>query len=71
MRGQLNEIGTGVLLIVALVACAVVAGIELYEKHANKEVYPEDNYVEEMAEQVVESSTGMDLDLSPLSPEKR
>ncbi len=33
--------------------------------------YPPDNIIEEIGEQIIENETGMDLDLSPNSPEKR
>ena len=31
--------------------------------------YPDDNLVEEIVEEVIEDRTGIDVDLSPLSPE--
>lgn len=31
--------------------------------------YPQDNIVEEIVEELIESKTGMDLDISPFSPE--
>ena len=35
-----------------------------------KESYPQDNIVEEMVEAKIQSVTGLDIDLSPSSPEK-
>lgn len=32
--------------------------------------YPQDNIAEEIVEEVIEAKTGLDLDLSPLTPEK-
>lgn len=32
--------------------------------------YPEDNIVEEIAEEVIDQETGLDLDLSPFSSEE-
>lgn len=32
--------------------------------------YPQDNFIEEIAEDVIESKTGVDVDLSPFTPEK-
>lgn len=32
--------------------------------------YPSDNIAEEIVEEIIESKTGMDIDLSPFSPEK-
>lgn len=32
---------------------------------------PEDNDIEEIAEEVIKNKTGIDIDLSPASPEKR
>lgn len=31
--------------------------------------YPADNLIEEIIEEVIESETGLDIDLTPLSPE--
>lgn len=31
--------------------------------------YPQDNFVEEIAEQIVQQETGLDLDFSPPTPE--
>lgn len=31
--------------------------------------YPADNFVEEIGEQIIENETGLDLDLSPNTPE--
>lgn len=33
------------------------------------EKYPDDNYIEELVEQIIHSETGIDLDLSPYSKE--
>jgi len=33
--------------------------------------YPNDNIVEELLEDVIESKTGLDIDLSPFSPEEK
>jgi len=33
--------------------------------------YPQDNFIEEIAEDVIESKTGVDVDLSPFTPEKQ
>lgn len=33
--------------------------------------YPQDNIVEEIVEDVIQKETGVDLDLSPFSPEKK
>ncbi len=32
--------------------------------------YPQDNFLEEIAEQIVKQETGLDLDFSPATPEK-
>jgi len=32
--------------------------------------YPQDNIVEEIAEGVIRAETGLDIDLSPMTPEK-
>lgn len=32
--------------------------------------YPQDNMLEEMAEEVIKDKTGLDIDVTPLSPEK-
>lgn len=33
--------------------------------------YPQDNVVEEIAEEVIKQKTGLNLDLTPFSPEKK
>jgi hypothetical protein len=33
--------------------------------------YPSDNLIEEIVEEVIESQTGQEIDLSPFSPEKK
>lgn len=33
--------------------------------------YPEDNIVEEVVEDIIEHETGVDIDLSPNTPEKK
>lgn len=33
--------------------------------------YPQDNLVEEIVEEVIEYKTGLDIDLSPFSPEQK
>lgn len=33
--------------------------------------YPQDNIVEEIVEDVIRSETGIDVDLSPATPEKK
>ena len=32
--------------------------------------YPEDNIVEEIAEDILKSNTGIDIDVTPFSPER-
>lgn len=45
---------------------AVLLGVFSFQKFGLKE----DNQVEEIAEEVIESATGIDVDLSPGSPEE-
>lgn len=47
------------VLSLILVGC----GLALWEK------YPQDNIVEEVAEEVVKAKTGLDIDFSPQTPE--
>ena len=57
---KLREGGTTVLIIIAVMA---VLG------YASSKFLGEDNVVEETAEEVIEMHTGVDIDLSPDSPE--
>jgi len=41
------------------------AGCELVKK------YPQDNIIEEIAEEIIEQKTGLDIDLTPFSKEKQ
>jgi hypothetical protein len=55
----------GGALVIGILVVALVAG------YASSHFLGEDNPVEEAAEEVIESQTGMDIDLSPGSEEKK
>ena len=55
-------LGFGLLGILLLSSCSSI-------KTAMKN-YPQDNIIEESLEEVIESQTGFDIDLSPFSEEK-
>ena len=55
----------GGVLVVGILVVALVAG------YASSRFLGEDNPIEETAEEVIESQTGMDIDLSPGSEEKK
>ena len=50
------------LMLVGMLVC--LSGCATWNKW-----YPADNIIEELAEEVIEAKTGLDLDLSPNSPE--
>lgn len=52
----------------ALIPAALLASSIIYKKWPK--VKP-DNYVEELIEQVIDDQTGIDIDLTPGSPEKK
>lgn len=56
----------GIFLIIALVAGAASIG---YLSHKTFKL-SEDNLIEEVAEEIIEDQLGLDVDLSPDSPEK-
>lgn len=45
-------------------------GLCLYSCNSLKN-YPQDNFVEEIVEDVIEEKTGLDIDLSPFTPEEK
>lgn len=47
--------------------CLVISGCSSFGWMKN---YPQDNIVEEIIEEIIESKTGLDIDLTPRSPEK-
>jgi len=52
----------------------IILGIAFVGTGVIKKFYPsyqDDNIVEEMVEKVIESQTGMDVDLTPFSKEKK
>lgn len=56
-------------------SCGVIKGcknptVDKTIKTINK-AYPDDNVVEEMVEEKIEDITGLDIDLSPASPEEK
>lgn len=55
----------GSLLVVGILVVALLAG------HVSSRFLGEDNPVEEAAEEVIESQTGINLDLSPDSDESK
>lgn len=62
-----------ILLVLSLSSCGIVKGssnsmIDSGIKVAEK-VYPDDNFIEERIEDGIEAITGLDLDLSPCTPE--
>ena len=60
---KLYDGGTTILIIIAVAGLLGLLSSQLLD-------LPEDNPVEETAEAVIEMHTGIDLDLSPDSPEK-
>ena len=51
-------------------ALVIVLAIAIYYLSLSWEKYSHDNPIEEFIEKVVEKKTGIDIDLSPNSPEK-
>lgn len=49
--------------IIILALLPLISGCYLLEK------YKEDNIVEEILEEIIEAKTGLDIDLTPFSPE--
>ncbi len=54
-------------LIPLLIVLAAGSGALIYKQVTKA---PDDNPIEEIAEEVIEKETGVDIDLSPNSPEK-
>jgi hypothetical protein len=69
IRPITKEIGekkmSGILITLGIVAAAVVLGV------GSSYYLGDDNKVEEAAEKIIEDRTGINLDLSPSSPEKK
>lgn len=51
-------------ILLCLAACAIGCGVYKWSS------YPQDNIVEEIAEEVLEHYTGIDIDVTPATPEK-
>lgn len=51
-------------IIFLIMTLCMISGCSLLKK------YPQDNIVEEIVEDAIEKETGIDIDLSPLTPEK-
>jgi hypothetical protein len=66
-RGSMND--DSFILKVGF-ALVITLAIAIYYLSLSWEKYPHDNPVEEFIEKVVEKKTGIDIDLSPDSPEK-
>lgn len=54
----------GFLILVAIITICVVGGV------SSAILWKNDNPIEEVAEEIIEDYTGLDVDLSPTSPEK-
>lgn len=55
-----------------LIIIAILAGAAILSAVATKVLnLEEDNVAEEFVEKIIESETGLDIDLSPNSPEKK
>ncbi|MGA1048651.1 MAG: hypothetical protein ACO3UU_11625 [Minisyncoccia bacterium] len=52
---------------ILIIATALGTGIILKNYYPN---YRDDNPIEELVEEVIESQTGVSIDITPLSPEK-
>lgn len=66
-KGKRMKIYDGSLLIILAVLAALAMGSVAITKIFKLE---EDNEIEEFVEEIIESKTGLDIDLSPGSPEK-
>lgn len=58
------------VLKVGLVLLAVIA-VGIYFLSITSSKYPHDNLIEELVEKVIEKKIGVDIDLSPDSPEQK
>ena len=56
---------TGILITLGIIAAAVALGV------GSQYYLGEDNVIEEAMEEVIKDKVGVDLDLSPSSPEKK
>lgn len=65
---------TFIVVALTLTGCGVIKGHKNtaidYTIKAMDEIYIEDNIVEEVAEEMIEDVTGLEVDLSPCSPEE-
>lgn len=52
-----------IVLFVAIISICVIGGV------ISRTFYGPDNYIEEFAEDVIQKQTGINLDLSPSTPE--
>lgn len=53
--------------VAVVIFCAVMMIIGCMQDYIHR--YPQDNIVEEIAEEVVKNKTGIDIDFSPFTPE--
>jgi hypothetical protein len=65
----------GVLCLFGCVSCGMIKGSSnpVIDKAIDtfNTTYPEDNFIEEGVEDAIDSWTGIDIDFSPASPEKK
>ena len=54
-----------------IVIAGIIVVVALTVGYISKKYLGDDNIVEEVAEKVIDSETGIDIDLSPSSPEKK
>lgn len=61
------------LILVGVGLLALIAGVaDYYYEKQGKDLFPDDNFVEESVETILEDATGIDhLDITPDSPEQR
>lgn len=57
------------MIVVFLIGLGAGLGLMFLTSCSILKKYPQDNIVEEIAEEVIEMKTGLDIDLSPFSPE--
>ena len=62
-----KQFALAALLCSALVAASCLTGCKVYKW---AKAYPQDNVVEEVAEEAIEHYTGWDIDLTPFSEEE-
>ena len=53
------------LILIGVLFCVAIAGVATYTLGG----LDEDNFIEELAEDVIKAATGLEIDLSPFSPE--